>query len=111
MKFYGNIGFWEDDIETAPGVYESKIIPRPYAGDVIENRQRWNNDGHQNDNLTINNKISVIADLYLNQHMGSIKYVEFMGTKWKVNGLDIKYPRVILDLGEVYNGIDAGETD
>jgi hypothetical protein len=111
MKYFGNIGFWEDDVETAPGVYESKIVQRPYAGDVIDSRQRWNNDGHQNDNLTINNKISIIADLYFNQHMGSIKYVEFMGTKWKVSSLDIKYPRVILDLGEVYNGVDAGETD
>lgn len=108
MKYYGNIGFWEEDIETdRPSVYRSKIIEKPYTGDVIENRQRFNETQRQNDDLVINNRISIIADLYMNHHMGSIKYVTFMGTKWKVKSIDIKYPRVILELGEVYNGVNA----
>lgn len=108
MKYDDVIGFWEDDVETSPGVYQSQIVEKPYTGDVLENRQRWNSTQNQNDDLTIRNRISIIADLYMNQHMGSIKYVTFMGTKWKVNSLDIKYPRIILELGEVYNGVNAG---
>lgn len=108
MKYYGNIGFWEEDIETGrPSVYRSKIIEKLYTGDIIENRQRFNETQRQNDDLVINNRISIIADLYMNQHMGSIKYATFMGTKWKVKSIDIKYPRVVLELGEVYNGVNA----
>lgn len=106
MKYYDKIGFYIDDIETEPGIFESEIIEKTYAGDIIENRQRWDNSEHQNDNLKINNKISIISDLYLNRHLSSIKYATFMGSKWKVISIDIKSPRVILSLGEVYNGID-----
>ena len=106
MKYYDKIGFWFDDVEVRPGVYKNQIIEKEYAGDVLENRQRWNQSGYQNDNLTVNNRISIIADAYLNQNISSIKYVTFMGTKWKVNSLDLKYPRVILELGGIYNGID-----
>jgi hypothetical protein len=29
--------------------------------------------------------------------------VEYMGTKWKVSNVEVKYPRLILSLGGVYN--------
>lgn len=107
MKYYDKIGFWKDDVEIRPGVYKSEVIEKYYAGDVLENRIRWDTTEHQNDDLNIGNKISIIADPYMNQNLGSIKYATFMGTKWKVRNLDVKYPRVIFDLGGVYNGIDA----
>ena len=108
MKYYDKIGFWIDDVEIRPGVDRPQIIEKYYAGDILENRQRWDQSGYQNDNLVVKNRISIIADTYFNQNISSIKYVTFMGVKWKVASLDIKYPRVILELGEVYNGIDAG---
>lgn len=108
MKYYDKIGFWFDDVETEPGIFEPGVEEKYYAGDVIETRQRWENSNHQNDDLTLSNRISIISDMYLNQHLSSIKYATFMGGKWKVIGLDVKYPRVILDLGGVWNGIDEG---
>lgn len=107
MKYYDKIGFWEEDVEIRPGVYNSQIVEKYYAGDIIENRQYWNSTEYQNDNLTVSNKISIIADIYFHQHISSIKYVIFMDTKWKVKHLDINYPRVIIELGEVYNGVNA----
>lgn len=106
MKYYDKIGFWLDDVETEPGIFEPMVEEKYYAGDVIETCQRWENSNHQNDDLTLSNRISIISDMYLNQHLSSIKYATFMGGKWKVIGLDVKYPRVILDLGGVWNGID-----
>lgn len=107
MKYYDKIGFWKDDVEIRPGVYRSEVIEKYYAGDILENRLRWDSTEYQNDDLNVNNKISIIADPYLNENLGSIKYATFMGVKWKVKSIDIKYPRVIFDLGGVYNGIDA----
>lgn len=106
MKYYDKIGFWFDDVETRPGVHNNQIIEKYYSGDILENRQRWEQSGYENDNLIIKNRISIIIDPYLNQYISSIKYVTFMGTKWKVNSINVKYPRAILELGEVYNGID-----
>lgn len=101
-KFYGKIGF-EDSVETAPGVWSPEFVEKNYYGDVL--RQSWRNENSQkiNDDITINNQLSVIADSYINQNIGHMRYVEWMGTKWKISSVDIQYPRIILELGGVYN--------
>lgn len=105
MKFYGKIGFWCDDAETSPGIYNGVIIERPYFGDVLKNNRRWQNTGNQNDSLTTNNQISILSDLYFQQNWTSIKYVIWNGVKLKVSNVDLEgYPRVILDLGGEYHG-------
>lgn len=109
MKYSGKIGFWIDDLEVRPGVYMSDIVERSYTGDILRNSQRWNSTEHINKNVTISNKISIISDLYLNEHLSSVKYIEWMGTKWGVSSIEINYPRITFEIGEVYNGIDGRE--
>lgn len=110
MKYYDTIGFWVKDEAIRPGVTRSKIVEKKYAGDVLENRQRWTQTDDQNDDLVNTNRISIIGDLYLSQNMSSIKYANFMGVKWKVKSLDVtKYPRIVMELGGVYNGINTGQ--
>lgn len=107
MKYYGEIGFWQEDVEIRPGVSRPSIIPKMYTGDVLRNNQRWASSQHQNDNLTMSHRISIVADLYLNENISSVKYVTYMGNKWKVNSIEVNYPRVIFELGGVYNGVDS----
>lgn len=104
MKFYGKIGFWEEDHQVRPGVYKPQIVEREYYGDVKRNRRTWDGVDTQNDNLNVNNSIHIVHDLYLQSHLDSIKYVEWMGTKWDVKSLTIDYPSVELELGGVYHG-------
>ena len=108
MKYVGKIGFWNDDVEIRSGVFKPGIVEKTYTGDILRNYQRWSGTETQNTNLSFNNKISIIADLYLNNNLSSIKYITYMGNKWKVSGMEVNYPRVIMDIGEVYNGIDNG---
>lgn len=105
MKFSGKVGFWIEDAETKPGVYKPGIVERPYTGDVQKNIRRFQSaENQQNDNLVTNNRISIIANLFIQENWPSIKYVYWNGIKWKVNSVDItSYPRVFLDLGGVYN--------
>lgn len=107
MKFSGSVGFWTSDyIETSSGVYEPKIIEKPYIGDVLRNQRRFQpGDNQQNENLVVSNRISIISDLYMTQNWGSIRYVVWNGVNWSVSSIDIsQYPRVLIDLGGVYNG-------
>lgn len=108
-KYCGKIGFAET-YEKRPGVWASRIIEKDYTGDVLRNIRRWDASSHQNDDLNVNNSISIIADSYIYEHSYLIKYVTWMGCKWKVTNIEIQYPRLILDVGGVYNG-DDGETD
>ena len=102
-KFYGKIGFAEHE-ETVPGVYEEKITEKYYFGDLIRNTRRLESSGNVNDDINIANEISIVADPYANQNFHAMRYVEFMGALWKVSAVEVKYPRLILTIGGLYNG-------
>lgn len=106
MKFSGKIGFWIKDVETKPGVYKPGIVEKSYTGDVLRSVRRFQSgENQQNENLRLNNQLSIISDLYMQKNWSSIKYVAWNGARWSVNSIDIgNPPRVILELGGVYNG-------
>lgn len=106
MKFSGKVGFWFNDIETKPGVFKPEIIEKSYTGDVLKNLRRFQSvENQQNENLRISNRLSIISDLYMKKNWGSVKYVNWNGINWSVVSVDISsYPRIILELGGVYNG-------
>ena len=102
-KFYGVIGY-ATTVETKPGVWEEQITERKCYGDLIRNTRRLESSGNLNDNVTINNEISIVADPYAYENFHSMRYVKFMGTAWKITSVDVQYPRLILSVGGVYNG-------
>ena len=96
-KFYGKIGYAISE-ETVPGVWVERIVERSYYGDVIRNIRRLQSSENLNDNINISNEISIVADAFANQNFHSMRYVEYMGTKWKVSSIEVKYPRLILKI-------------
>ena len=110
MRFFGNIGF-EQTLEVEPGIWEESISKRPYQGDVIRNQRRWQEQQDSiNDKINISNEVSVLADDYLLENLGSMRWVEFNGVKWKISWVNLQYPRVVLTLGGVYPE-EAGDVD
>lgn len=103
-KWYGEIGF-EIQTETVPGVWKPTITTRNYYGDILEWSRRLQNASEQvNDNITISDKISIVADPFARENFYTMKYVEYMGAKWKVTHVSVQYPRLILSVGDLYNG-------
>jgi hypothetical protein len=102
-KFYGVIGYAVTE-ETEPGIYEERIVEKEHFGDVVRNTRRLSNAAKVNDDITISNQISIVADPFANNNFHSMRYVSFMGSKWKVTEVEVQYPRLILTLGGVYNG-------
>lgn len=105
MKYCGKVGYI-DTIETGPGIWKTKVIDeRVYFGDVITNYRRYENaQNSTNDNLLVNNSISIMADEYAYNHFSYIGYLEWGGALWKVTNVEIRRPRLILTLGGLYNG-------
>lgn len=101
-KFYGKIGFAES-IETSPGVWTEKIVERNYYGDVLSNVRRLEGAQQVNDNLNINNRISILADPYVTEHFHDMRYIELFGARWKANSVEVQFPRLILTIGSIYN--------
>lgn len=106
-KFYGPVGYGISE-ETSPGVWTDRIVERNYQGDVLKNYVSTSNGKSINDDINVNNSLSIISDPFAMQHFHTIKYVRWMGTEWKVSNVDAsQYPRLILTLGGVYNGETA----
>lgn len=101
-KFYGEIGYSET-VETSPGVWQEQITKRQYFGDVLRNISRTQGGENLNDNLTIDNRLSIVADPYAYDNFYAMRYVKWQGSLWKITSVEVQRPRLILSIGGVYN--------
>lgn len=101
-RFYGSIGF-AVECETAPGVWRASIEEHTYIGNVTRNGIRWDQGDNMNEPIRVDNAISVIGDDYLNAHLADIRYVVYMGRKWKVASIQVQRPRIILQIAGDYH--------
>ena len=102
-KFYGAIGFAKTE-ETKPGVWQDVITERTYSGDMSNTSFSFQSSDQVNDNVNVRNEISIVADVFAYQNFHSMRYVVFMGTKWKISSIKPEYPRMKLTVGGLYNG-------
>ena len=89
--------------DVRPGVWDGEITEREYFGDLIRNTSRYQTSDKLNDDINISNEISIVADPFAYQNFHAMRYVEFMGAKWKISSVEVQYPRLILTVGGVYN--------
>ena len=102
-KYCGKIGYAVSE-ETSPGVWEEKITEREYYGELIKNTRKLVNGENLNDDITVANDVSIVADPFAMEHFYQIRYAVLYSVKWKVSDVEVKSPRLILRLGGVYNG-------
>lgn len=102
-KFHGKIGYVET-VEVSSGVHSDVIVEYSYYGDVIRNSRGLREGENLNQDISVGNSISIVADAYANEHFFAIRYVEWAGVLWTVVDVEVQSPRLILRLGEVYNG-------
>lgn len=106
-KFYGAVGY-ATPTKTAPGVWEDVIIERNYYGDVLRNVRKIDDTQKVNDDISVQNSISIVADEYASGNFFAIRYVSWAGTLWTVTTVEVQSPRLLLRLGGVYNGPRPG---
>jgi hypothetical protein len=108
-RFHGKVGYADETVEVPPGsgVWKDQIVEYNYYGDVVRNGRRLLDDAKVNNDLTVGNSISIVADAYAREHFFAIRYVEWAGTLWRVSDVEVQSPRLLLRLGEVYNGPTA----
>lgn len=104
-RFYGEVGY-ADTVETPPdsGVWVDVITESSYYGDVIRNSRQLDNGDKLNDDISVSNSISIVADEHAIKHFAKIKYVRWSGVLWTVTTVEVRAPRLTLTLGSVYNG-------
>lgn len=102
-RFYGNIGFVKTE-KVSPGVFEPEETIRQYYGDVLTRRARYTQPTDTtNADLRITNIISIVADAFSIENVGYMRWVEYANSKWIIESVEIKQPRIELTLGGIYN--------
>lgn len=108
-KYHGKIGY-AILTETSPGVWQEVIVEKEHSGTVNRNLRRLNGAEQLNDNVKLNQEISIVSTPFAVENFQNIRYATYMGTKWKVNAVDAsQYPRLVLDMGEVYIAYEEEE--
>ena len=105
-KFHGRIGFIKTE-ETSPGVHEEVVTEKVYKGDLLRDTQNFNSGDKVNQDVTLGNRISIVADIYAHTNYPYARYVKWNGAYWGVSSIEIKFPRLILSIKGVYNGNTA----
>lgn len=103
VKFYGKVGYGET-VETRPGVWDDVIVEKQHYGDVVRNSRTLQTGEKVNNDLSVGNSISIVADAYANNHFWAMKYIEWQGALWIVADVTVLAPRLLLRLGGVYDG-------
>ena len=101
-KWFGKVGY-VDTVETRPGIWEEVTTEREYYGDVIRYAKQIDNSNEIIDDISVNVSISIVADPFAYNNFHTIRYIYYMGSKWKVKTVDPQYPRLVLSLGGLYN--------
>ena len=102
-KWHGEIGFGIP-VETSKGNWDFQIVKRYYDGEDTPTVARSESTENHNDTVRINNTIDIVADPFARDNFYNIKYVTYAGIKWKMSSVEVRYPHLIITMGEVYNG-------
>ena len=103
MRFYGKVGY-QIEVEKEDSVWESQMVATTYYGDVIRNNLRRDAGETINDTINVNNRISIVADPFAFENFQNMKYVEWLKQLWCIKSIELQPPRIILEVGGVYNG-------
>lgn len=106
MKFYGTVGFAISEEKMVDGhhtgVWQQSIKEKPYYGELSKQVNKWSTGSGVNDNKTFDSQVSIVSDPFAIDNFHSIKYVTYLGVKWKVTSVEVMRPRLLLTLGGEY---------
>lgn len=108
-RYSGNVGYGTS-VQTAPGIWEDVIVEYSYFGDVLRNTRQSREGENVNNDLSVSNSISILADAYARANFLSIRYIWWSGIAWTVSDVEVRERRLIITLGSVYNGPKAPTT-
>lgn len=109
MKYKGLVGFVSQG-ETVPGVWSPIENPKMMKGDVISlsssngNGSRIADTGKVNDDVSLNHRVSLMGDTYAFDNYLKMKWIQIGNTKFEINSVEIRRPRLIVSIGGVWNG-------
>ena len=64
---------------------------------------RHQNGDKVNKDIALNHRVSLVGDAYTFENYYAIRWIEIEGVKWEVTSIEVKRPRLIVNIGGLYN--------
>ncbi len=109
MRFHGAVGYATDE-EKSPGVWVEVITEVEYYGEITKNTRRLESSPAVpalNENLTFDNFFSILADAFAYENFEKMRYITWNGSNWTIESVEVRRPRLILTVGDLWNGNTA----
>lgn len=100
-KFAGLVGYVTQE-ETTPGVWSPVEQARMMKGDFYMESSRHQNGDKINKDIALNHRVSLVGDAYTFENYYAIRWIEIKGVKWEVTSIEVKRPRLIVNIGGLY---------
>lgn len=101
-RFFGKVGYAHST--KSGGVVEDVITEKSYRGDELRNTRYFATENAVLGKVSFQTRISVVADAYALENFKDIRYVEWAGSFYYVDEVQVDRPRLILVVGDIYNG-------
>ena len=102
-RFFDKVGYGIPN-ESVDGVWSDNIVEQAYYGDVLDTSISNEEVDKVNNDIRLQQRVSIVADSFAFENFSRIKYVSWMGSLWTVLSVKVERPRLILALGGIYNG-------
>lgn len=106
MRYHGKIGL-ADQKEISPGVWDDVITEVERFGTVVQSTETFDQVDSILPRVRTTTSVSVLDEGVLIDRQDDIRYVWFRGKRWSVASIVTQYPRIVIYLGERYNGPSA----
>lgn len=104
MKYYDNVTFViQQEDQEAPGNWKEYEVTKPYMGDWKRVESKWVSGDKLIDDKRVNNQLEIISDPFAVMNFTHIRYVQWMGQLWSVNTVTLRPPRIVMEIGGLYN--------
>ena len=102
-RYSGLVGFKIGNTEPVDGVFVQQFEEKMMRGDVVSSRKQYVQGNQAYDDGELSNQISLVGSQYSFENYTNIKYLVYLGRKWKVISVAVEHPRIIATLGGLYN--------
>lgn len=106
-RFFGEVGYVTTT--RSGGVSEYIATERQYYGNELRSLRYFRQGESILGEVSQQTRISVLADGYMLENYYDIRYLMKAGVAWTVSSVEVERPRLILTLGDRYNGPLASE--
>jgi hypothetical protein len=107
MRFFGAVGY-ASDVESVPGVWTEGVTEHNYYGDVIQYSRSLEpasqNPPTTSNNIAMRNSFSIVGDEQAFGNIQQMRYVVWQGSRWTITNVEVRRPRLILTIGEQWDG-------